>query len=146
MMIGVVSDSGWVRSTTSTEPPASDSISAPRVLLENGSDICSSSGLGMGFGRPKRPGELEPVLQQVQVHVEALRTEGIDLGHDARQVISGEALSYCLGEFVDLGHGGRVPDPGAPGDRREVGPGRGGGWEAAYGQQRLVVEHDVRQV
>src|SRR6266542_928395 len=122
MMVGVVPDSGWVRSTTSTEPAASDSISASRVLLENGSDIRSSSGLGMGFGHTERSSELEPVLQQVQVHVEALRTDGLHLGHDARQMIAGHALSNGLGELVDIGDGDGVLDPRPAGDRREVGP------------------------
>src|SRR6266511_373420 len=101
-MIGVASESGWVRSTTSTVPPASastreESTSTGGSLLSggvSGVDLALDRRLlrhGAGgparrtrgpSGRPFRcaegPGELEAVLQQVQVHVEAGRAHGLD--------------------------------------------------------------------
>jgi len=104
MMIGVRYDNGWVRSTTSISPAANARASWSSGRATNGSLTAALlSGRRLDSGHTKGPGELEPVLQQMQVHVEALRPDGVDLCHDARDVPTADHLSCLVAKVEDVG-------------------------------------------
>src|SRR6266508_4636480 len=114
MMIGVLSERGWVRSTISTSPPAIASTRDLSASVMGRSYLAAATvpggpdSLSWALRSSKGPGELEPVLQQVQIHVKALRADRLDLRHDARQVIARDGLADGLGELPDIRHGDAI--------------------------------------
>src|ERR1700737_3180163 len=94
------------------------------------------------------PGKFEAVLQHVDVHQEALRHLGVDLGDDTAQLVTVDGIERRLLEVPQLADQLRSWEPGPLRDRSQVGAGRRGGREplvaarraATDGEQRLVVE------
>src|SRR5438105_7761047 len=98
---GVCGLSGWVRSTTRSEPLLRWTTRSASVLG------ITTSGMAGLFRFPlfNVPLELEAVFQQGEIGYVALRSDGFHLGHNARQFLDLHCGLESCGELRERPHG-----------------------------------------
>src|SRR5437763_2419974 len=91
-------------------------------------------------------GELEAIVDGMEVHGEGGDDVGCDLGYEAGQLVGGDGIASCGGEPLEGGSRLHLVDPGGAGGGGEVDTVGRRGRMAADGDETGVVEHDVGEV